>query len=58
VEGVFISEKPHSKKKIVNQLSKLMQKFNINADVQLVKYTRRNSTKELSHILDTITPTQ
>lgn len=58
VEGVFISEKPHSKKKIVNQLIKLMQKSSINADEQLVKFTRRNSTKELSHILDTITPAQ
>jgi len=56
--GVLISEPPHSRKKIVHKLTKLMQKTSINTDEQLVKFTRRNSTKELSHILDTITPTQ
>jgi hypothetical protein len=56
--GVLISEPPHSQEKIVRKLTKLMQKSSINADEQLVKFTRRNSTKELSYILDTITPTQ
>jgi len=56
--GVLISEPPHSREKIVHKLTKLMQKSSINADEQLVNFTRRNSTKKLSQILNTMIPTQ
>lgn len=58
IEGVLISEAPHQEKKIVHKLNKLMQQATINADKELVKFTRRKNTKKLSHILNNITLTK
>ena len=55
IEGVVISEYPHTREKVENGLKKLLKYKSFENESGTSKYTRRYSTKKLSQILDLIT---
>ena len=55
MKGVVISDYPHTKEKVQENLKKLLKCENIGNEYITSKFTRRNSTKELSRILNSIT---
>lgn len=54
IEGVVISEYPHTREKVENGLKKLLKYKSFENESETSKYTRRNSTQKLSQILDSI----
>jgi hypothetical protein len=54
LEGVVISEHPHTKEKVHSGLKKLLEYKAFENESETSKYTRRNSTQKLSQILDSI----